>query len=139
MTDVTTRLSSQECWGLLRRHELGRLAFHLAGEVHITPVNYAVDGETILFRTAEGNKLLGVVMDSDVAFEIDGIGAHEAWSVVVRGSARVLEGQEAYRAESIPLRPWVGSDKHTVVEISADEVTGRRFALDKPREHIGRG
>ena len=56
-------------------------------QVHITPINYVVDKDTLLFRTAEGSKLLGVVMDEDVAFEIDGENGHIAWSVIVRGTA----------------------------------------------------
>lgn len=131
-------LSRDECWDLLKKHEFGRLAFHLAGEVHITPINYAVDGSTLLFRTAEGNKLLGVVMNEDVAFEIDDYSSAEAWSVILRGSARVLEGQEAYRADNVPLRPWVPTEKHNVVEISPTEMSGRRFDLDKPWEHMTR-
>ena len=75
---------------MLRAEEFGRLAFRLVDEVHITPVNYAVDGETLLFRTAEGSKLLGVVMGSDVAFEIDHYGEDTARSVVIRGRARLL-------------------------------------------------
>ena len=64
-------LHPEECWEFLRAHEFGRMAFHLADEVHIAPINYAVDGKRLVFRTAEGSKLLGVVMNEDVAFEID--------------------------------------------------------------------
>ena len=77
MDEPITRMSAPQCWDFLRRHELGRLAFHLADEVHIVPVNYAVDHDpasdrrSLLFRTAEGSKLLGVVMNADVAFEVD--------------------------------------------------------------------
>ncbi len=133
---MSDKLTRAECWHFLREHEFGRLAFHLAGEVHITPINYAVDGETLLFRTAQGNKLLGIVMSDDVAFEIDDHSGDRAWSVVVRGRARRLEGEEVYRAEHVGVRPWVGQDKHEVVEITPSEITGRRFEVSKPWEHI---
>ena len=137
MNDTPPRaMSTEECWQALREHEFGRLAFHLLGDVHMTPINYAVDEDGLLFRTAEGNKLLGVVMHGSVAFEIDELTDDEAWSVVVRGKARLLEGDEEYRAERVPLRPWVGDDKHHVVEIVPEEVSGRRFRLSKPCEHI---
>jgi len=93
---------------MLRRHELGRLAFRRVDEVHIAPINYAVDHETLLFRTAEGSKLLSVVMGSQVAFEIDEHDDDSARSVVVRGRARLLGEDEAHRAENLPVRPWVG-------------------------------
>lgn len=129
-------LSRDECWELLRSNEFGRLAFHLMGEVHIVPINYASDHEVLLFRTSQGNKLLGVVMQSDVAFEIDGYGEDEAWSVIVRGDARVLEKRDdRERAENSRLRSWIPTDKEVFVEIVPEEITGRRFDLDKPWEH----
>lgn len=137
MNDTPPRtMSVGECWQALREHEFGRLAYHLLGEVHITPINYSVDGEALLFRTAQGNKLLSVLMHGPVALEIDELDAEEAWSVLARGHARVLEGADAGRAEQVPLRPWVGGEKEIVVRIVPEEVTGRRFRLSKPWEHM---
>ena len=133
---VPGAMTVDECWEALSTQELGRLAFPLLGDVHITPINYAVDGRTVLFRTAEGNKLLGVVMHSRVALETDELADDTAWSVVVRGTARILEGDEAYRADRVPLRPWVGDDKNIVVEITPEEITGRRYHLDRPWQQI---
>jgi nitroimidazol reductase NimA-like FMN-containing flavoprotein (pyridoxamine 5'-phosphate oxidase superfamily) len=130
-----TELSLEECWELLRAHALGRLAFHLADQVHITPINYAVDRDTLLFRTDEGSKLLGVVMNDDVAFEIDGENGHTAWSVVVRGRAELLDERSAHRADDLQLRPWTGTHKYNVVEITPTTITGRRFVL---HEHARR-
>src|SRR3954462_13578195 len=96
-------MTTEQCWEMLRAAEFGRLAFHLAGEVHLAPVNYAVDHDTRLFRTAEGSKLLGVVMNPDVAFEIDEFAEHHARSVVLRGVACGLEEDEQHRAENVPL------------------------------------
>lgn len=129
-------MTTQECWEALRSQEFGRLAFPLLGDVHITPINYAVDGASLLFRTSEGNKLLGVVMHARVALEIDELTDDAAWSVVLRGTARTLQGDAAYRADRVALRPWVGQDKNIVVEITPEEITGRRFHLSKPWEHI---
>lgn len=129
-------LSDEECWELLRSAEFGRLAFHLAEQVHITPINYAVDGETLLFRTAEGSKLLAVVMNPDIAFEIDSYTDDLATSVILRGAARVLEEDEEHRAENVPLRPWVPTLKYNVVEIRPTELSGRRFELSRPWLHL---
>jgi nitroimidazol reductase NimA-like FMN-containing flavoprotein (pyridoxamine 5'-phosphate oxidase superfamily) len=134
--DATTEMSTERCWEMLREEEFGRLAFRLVDEVHITPINYAVDGSSLLFRTAEGEKLLGVAMGSDVAFEIDRYGGESARSVVVRGTARLLGEDEAHRAENVPLRTWVGTTKYNVVEISPTVVTGREFELHQPWTHL---
>ena len=139
MTDdegVTTQFSDDKCWEMLRANEFGRLAFKLVDEVHITPINYAVDHRTLLFRTAEGNKLLSVVMGSEVAFEIDEHDDVSARSVVVRGRPRLLGEDEAHRAEHVPLRPWVGAHKHGVVEIAPETMTGRSFVLARPWTHL---
>jgi nitroimidazol reductase NimA-like FMN-containing flavoprotein (pyridoxamine 5'-phosphate oxidase superfamily) len=142
MDEPITRMSAEQAWEFLHGHEFGRLAFHLADEVHITPVNYAVDHDpasdrrTLLFRTAEGSKLLGVVMNSDVAFEVDEFDDDHAASVVARGRARKLEEDEEHRAENVPLRPWIGSLKYNVVEIDVTEISGRRFELSRPWLHM---
>ena len=137
MTDqIVTELTSDECWEMLRGEEFGRLAYRLVDEIHITPINYAVDGGSLLFRTAEGNKLLSVVMGSEVAFEIDRYGEDAARSVVVRGSARLLPEDEAHRSENVSLRPWVPSLKYNVVEITPKVITGRAFSLERPWLHL---
>jgi len=131
-TDPVHVLHPEQSWGFLREREFGRLAFHLVGEVHIVPINYAVDGERLVFMTAEGSKLFGVTANPDVAFEVDEIVGDRATSVICRGRARTLEGQAAYVAERLPVRPWVGTPKSIVVVIEVDEISGRRFDLTRP-------
>lgn len=131
--DPIAPMTDDEAWEALRSHEFGRLAFHLLDEVHIVPINYAVDGShRIIFRTAEGSKLLGVEMNSDVAFEIDQYDDETAFSVIARGRATTLEGSAAYIADNLPLRPWVPTEKYNVVAIAVSEISGRRFRLEKP-------
>src|SRR6478736_3167003 len=99
-----TAIPEDTCWQMLSAEEFGRLAFHLADEVHLVPINYAVDERRrIVFRTAEGSKLLGLTMNADVAFEIDHFGQEEATSIVVRGRARQLEGHEEDEIEQRQL------------------------------------
>ena len=129
-------MTTEECWEMLRSAELGRLAFHLGSEVHIAPVNYAVEHDTLLFRTAEGSKLLAVVMNPDVAFEVDEADEHRARSVILRGTARRLEEHEQHRADNVPLRSWVATPKYDVVEIRPTEISGRVFDLARPWLHM---
>ena len=132
-----TTLTEDTCWQMLHDQEFGRLAFHLADEVHLVPINYAVDDDRrIVFRTAEGSKLLGLTMNADVAFEIDEYTEEEARSVVIRGHDRQLEHHEIDETEQLPLRPWVNTAKFNVVVIEVDEITGRRFSLTRPWLHM---
>lgn len=132
--DPVTKLTQDQCWELLREKEFGRLAYHLAGEVHLVPINYATDGERLFFRTAPGSKLLGIVMNEDVAFEVDRITDTEATSVILRGRAHLLEGEEERLVVDLPLRPWVPTLKFNVVAITPNEgeMTGRSFSLTRP-------
>lgn len=132
-----TTLTDDTCWEMLHDQEFGRLAFHLADEVHLVPINYAVDADRrLVFRTAEGSKLLGLTMNADVAFEIDEYTEEQARSVVIRGRARQLEHHEEAETEQLPLRPWVNTAKFNVIVIEVDEITGRQFSLTRPWLHM---
>ena len=127
---ATEELTIEECWSLLRNHAVGRLAVDIAGRPDLFPINYVVDEATLVFRTGAGTKLAGAVLNRHVAFEIDGFLPDErvAWSVVVKGHAREIGPMlERYRAEDLPLFPWVASDKPDFVRIDPTLVTGRRF------------
>jgi hypothetical protein len=124
-------LADTECWELLAAGELGRLAFRLVDEVHLVPLNYVVDGRTLLFRTAPGSKLFAAALESDAAFEIDHHDGAAAWSVVVRGTLRRLTDLEAHRIDGAASLPWVPTPKAEVVELAPAAVTGRRFFLDR--------
>lgn len=121
-------LSENESWRMLRANSLARLALSAAGEIDIFPVNYFADGETVLLRTAPGTKLLELTVNSRVAVEIDGFSDEEAWSVVLKGTARRLERQaEIDEADEAPLVPWIPTLKYVYVRITPTTVTGRRF------------
>lgn len=123
-----TALTDEECWEFLARQQYGRLAYALPGEVHIAPVNHAVQGRRIIFRTAEGSKLLGVTMLKVVAFEVDEVADDVATSVIAHGTAVHLHGAEADRVEDLP-HPVVPTQTYEMVAIDVTSVSGRRFRL----------
>jgi nitroimidazol reductase NimA-like FMN-containing flavoprotein (pyridoxamine 5'-phosphate oxidase superfamily) len=129
--DVVVQLAEDEAWDFLRRQHVGRLAFHLADEVHIAPVTYAVTGRRLVFRTAEGSKLLGVTMNKDVAFEVDELGEDRATSVILRGIATHLQGPRAELADRLGLHSWVPTEKYEVVAVDVTEISGRSFRLER--------
>ncbi|MEO6703255.1 MAG: pyridoxamine 5'-phosphate oxidase family protein, partial [Jatrophihabitantaceae bacterium] len=85
-------LDEQDCLSLLRHGEVGRLATAVAGQPDIFPINYVLDGHSVVFCTAEGTKLAATFANTLVAFECDGYDseAGDAWSVVIKGHAREI-------------------------------------------------
>ena len=127
-------LSEEQCWSLLASAEVGRLAMVVSHEVDIFPVNYVVDDRSLVFRTAEGTKLVEVVISGNVAFEVDGYEPEHgrAWSVVCKGQAvRIDTFDEIYKAQELPLFPWNHSPKDQFVRIRPHSISGRRFTVYK--------
>jgi len=130
-----TVLSENECLELLRGEQVGRLAVAVGTHPDIFPINYVVHGRSIVFRTLEGTKLAAAVLTPWVAFEVDGVveASDEAWSVVIKGRAREVEGlAELLDTLDLPLYPWQIAPKHRFVRIEPEEVSGRRFAVVGP-------
>ncbi|MEP6842120.1 MAG: pyridoxamine 5'-phosphate oxidase family protein [Pseudolysinimonas sp.] len=122
-------ISDAETWELLRVTQLGRLAAHAADQLDIFPINYVVDGSSLVFRTAPGTKLLELTVNQSVAFEIDGGSEHMVWAVIVKGTAEELHRQaDIDHAEQLELTSWVATPKDRYVRITPTTVTGRRFA-----------
>ncbi|TDW29076.1 pyridoxamine 5'-phosphate oxidase family protein [Cryobacterium psychrophilum] len=123
-------LTETECWDALLSASLGRLAVSVGGIPDIFPVNFVAADRRLLFRTAEGTKLLELTVNNRVAFETDGLGKDEAWSIVVKGTASILEKQsEIDAADQLPLHPLIPTLKYIYVEIAPTEMHGRRFEL----------
>ncbi len=126
-------LGDEECWELLSAEVVGRLAVAPGGRPDIFPLNYVVRDGKVLFRTAEGSKLASLAVNQAVAFEVDGLETDQnlAWSVVVLGTARVVESDdEAALLEEVPLFPWNTAPKYHFIEIAPTQVTGRRFVAE---------
>ncbi len=125
-------LTEDESFEMLAANQFGRLALSVAGLPEIVPINYLVSDRRIFFLTSAGNKLLGLTINAEVAFEVDEIDSRQASSVIVKGVARRLENRsEIEFAESLPLRPWVDTEKFYYVEIVPNIITGRRFVLNE--------
>ena len=116
-------LTSEECWDVLRSTRVGRLASCANGRPHLVPINFIVDGRTLVFRTAEGTKLAAIRHASPVAFEVDDHDAQTgcATSVVVAGRAdEVTEPAEWASALLLPLFPWHVAPKAHFVRITPE-------------------
>ena len=120
-------LDAPQAWQFLSEHRVARLAIVIGGEPDIFPVNYVVDGQSLVFRTAEGSKLLAASLGGRMAFQVDEWTHEGAVSVLAHGTPHVMEGEERESATSLELDPWVPTHKEHWVRLAVDEVTGRRF------------
>jgi uncharacterized protein len=125
-------LTFHESLTLLASVPIGRVAFVDNGEPVVLPVNHAVDGKSVVFRTSYGSKLDAAWWQMPVAFEVDAYDAEtrSGWSVLLKGYADlVVDDDEAARLETIGLQSWAHeSDRSTQwVRVQPSEVTGRRI------------
>lgn len=130
-------LDRDECLRLLGVHGVGRVAVIDGGRPVIFPINYAVDGDEVLFRTAPGTKLDAAARGQQVAFEIDSADPmyHTGWSVIVQGRCEeVTEPSRRDEIDRLPLRPWAAGAKDHVVAIRIESVTGRRIVHVAPHD-----
>jgi len=124
----TSVLSETECWELLSGVALGRLVTSVDGRPEIFPVNFVVQHRTVLFRTAEGAKLVSAAINDRVLFEADDHGVTQGWSVIVKGTAHILRThEEIEEATHAQLLPWTATDKQHYVRVRPLSITGRRF------------
>jgi uncharacterized protein len=125
-------LSFDDCLERLARVPVGRLAFVSAGQPVILPVNHALDGASVVFRTQVGSKMEAATGASSVAYEVDAFDetAETGWSVVVRGTAElVYDEADTSRYEGLGLRSWADEEgRGQWVRVRPSEVTGRQLA-----------
>ncbi len=124
-------LSRRECFALLQASDVGRVVYTDGALPAVTPVNFVLDRDRIVLRTATTGQLAQKLPGAIVAFEVDQLerAARSGWSVVLTGPCeRVTEPARLAEVDHLPLEPWVAGEMPVVLEISAAVVTGRRVA-----------
>lgn len=123
-------LPFDECLSLLASVPVGRVGFYADGEVLVLPVNHAVDGQDVVFRTARGSKLSAAEGHGLVAFEADDYDppTRSGWSVLVNGRAEVIyDDDEITRLSGLGLHPWADAvERPFWIRIRPTSVTGRQ-------------
>jgi nitroimidazol reductase NimA-like FMN-containing flavoprotein (pyridoxamine 5'-phosphate oxidase superfamily) len=125
-------IPTDECYRLLGSHEFGRIGVVADNYPLILPVNYRLDGTTVVIRTHPGT-ILGAAEHANVTFEVDEIdrARRSGWSVLIRATAE--EVREEHRAEIIDrtllsgVEPWAPGDKDHWLRLITHEITGRRI------------
>ncbi|SEO94870.1 pyridoxamine 5'-phosphate oxidase family protein [Trujillonella endophytica] len=125
-------IPADECHRLLATQEIGRLGVNAEHFPIIVPVNYAMDGTTIVIRTQPGSKLTAA-QHANVAFEVDEIDrrTRSGWSVLVRALAE--EVGEEHRADLVArthatgVEPWAPGEHGHWLRLIPQEISGRRI------------
>lgn len=124
-----TEMSAGECRDLMGSTSVGRVALVDEDGPIVLPVNFVLDGETVLFRTSPHNTVARYVDSTLVAFEVDEFDDYtqSGWSVLVRGVASFEETDELARDERPRPVPWVDGVRTLLVRITPTSISGRRL------------
>jgi transcriptional regulator with XRE-family HTH domain len=125
-------LSEAECRAHLEPGGIGRFLFVADRGPVAVPVNYAMLGGDIVFRTDDVTTEAGAVGQPRVSFDVDHIDdvLSEGWSVLVSGTASILTKPEDLRAAAdLGIEPWAGGKRDTYIRLVPDQITGRRIRV----------
>jgi uncharacterized protein len=123
-------LSRTECLRLLAAGVIGRVICTDGALPTAQPVNYVLDDEEIIFRTANGSKLAAATRNAVIAFQLDHFDttSRTGWSVLGVGEAyEVVDPVRLVELGELQPDPWVRDhDAHTIC-IPLGILTGRRI------------
>lgn len=135
-------LLPHECLQLLDTHlpKVGRLGIVSTGRPDVLPVNYAVVGGEVVFRTGLGEKLAVAVDGAPVAFEVDAIDQswQEGWSVTATPSCCTTTPRSPSSASTLPSRgcprnvPTTSRSCRTASPAGASTSAGPAAATSRP-------
>ena len=116
---------------LLASEQVARVGVVEGRVAHVVPVNFALDGDAIVFRTSVGTKLYAASR-APVTVEVDRIDptTRSGWSVVARGVAQEITDADRSdvrrRLWGLGLEPWAPGDRPHLVRVPTETLTGRR-------------
>jgi len=113
-------LPAAECWELLSRSTLGRMALSIHALPIILPVRYVVDGATVAISIDRLGMPGAAVHNSVVAFAVDEISqvTDEGWWVQMQGVARLI----------VPTGTPDGVDSARILRLVPGNMTGLRYS-----------
>jgi nitroimidazol reductase NimA-like FMN-containing flavoprotein (pyridoxamine 5'-phosphate oxidase superfamily) len=139
MQDFVRELTREQCLTKLRAVAVGRVAVTSKALPAIVPVNYVLNGNSVIFRTEPGGMLARGCDSTVVAFEIDALSVdgRSGWSVLVVGVAELLAGSVAVRATATGLVSAAGDGLDQFVAVTIGQLTGR--AIERVPEPAAAG
>jgi hypothetical protein len=93
----------------------------------IHPINFALDGRTIVFRTEAGQKERAARIGAVACLEVDrfDVLGHSGWNVLATGRLRLAEPESIERLSELPLTPWAFPAASCIVELPIELLSGR--------------
>jgi len=121
-------IDADECLRLLAEEEIGRVAVVVGATPMILPVNYALDGDAVVFRTMPGSRL--DVGQGHAAFEVDSFDKERkaGWSVLVTGHLEAVswyQAKDMRRVQDLSVTPWASGDRNLWLRLRPSFITGR--------------
>ncbi|SKA99669.1 Nitroimidazol reductase NimA, pyridoxamine 5'-phosphate oxidase superfamily [Agreia bicolorata] len=137
--DVVDDLEPEECWRLLERVSVARLAVVDELGADIFPINFLVHNGLVYFRSAPGTKIVRATEHPGVAVEFDGTYDGLRWSVVIRGDIRRLSDDAEIHASGVDkLHTFTAATKWNYFVISPRTISGVRFRTSRRLSDGGR-
>jgi uncharacterized protein len=134
MASTVQSMTAAECLQELHEHRVGRVSVTHQALPVIVPVNYAVVGHAVVFRTRSDGFLADACRSAVIAFEIDELADDGScgWSVLVVGVASAATDSELLRATGLGLASAAGDGLDHFVRLSIGQLSGRRVNMDVP-------
>jgi uncharacterized protein len=130
---TTEELDRQECLRLIASGGVGLVAFDDGEGPALIPVNYMMDGESVVFQTGlQGrlNQSLRTVpagAQVRIAFGVNRFDEADrlGWSVMLRGGAHRMSEEENAAAPRVVS--WAGGEHEAHFRLTPTHVSGRRI------------
>lgn len=119
-------LDQADCWNRVAQEPVSRIAFVIYGHPEVLPINHAVDGQSIVFRTSSLFSWLTAAVP--IALEVDRYDKQSStgWSVVVHGRLVPIQGDDEIDAcERLGLTAWAPGERNSWFRIVPSRITGR--------------
>ena len=120
-------LNADECRALLATRKLGRIGASLNALPIVVPVDYALDGDSVVMCVNMNTALGKALVDCVVCLEVDNLDepAEIDWGVYVNGQPHaVADPDEVARLETLGVSRW--SEESEWLRLSTAMIMGRR-------------